>query len=103
MSSVDFDKIWFKKLEMTDDLTAFKCDTDDDSGCDEFIHKAEEAKLYQKERHGITYLFFCEETMIGYVTLAMSSISAVRLEKGIENVRLKFLPLFVYWKTCRRQ
>jgi hypothetical protein len=77
MSSVDFDKIWFKKLEMTDDLTAFKCDTDDDSGCDEFIHKAEEAKLYQKERHGITYLFFCEETMIGYVTLTMSSISAV--------------------------
>ncbi len=32
MSSVDFDKIRFKKLEMTDDLTAFKCDTDDDSG-----------------------------------------------------------------------
>jgi hypothetical protein len=34
--------------------------------------------------------------MIGYVTLAMSSISAVRLEKGIENVRLKFYPcLFI--------
>ena len=58
MSSVDFDKIWFKKLEETDDLSAFNCDEDDDGGCDEFIHKPEEAKQYQKERHGVTYLFY---------------------------------------------
>ena len=60
---------------MTDDLTAFCCDREDDSGCNDFIRKPEEAKQYQKERHGITYLFFYEETMVGYVTLAMSSIS----------------------------
>ena len=47
MVSVDFDKIWFKKLEMTDDLTAFCCDREDDSGCNDFIRKPEEAKQYQ--------------------------------------------------------
>jgi len=91
MSSVDFDKIWFKKLEETDDLSAFKCDEDDDGGCDEFIHKPAEAKQYQKERHGVTYLFYFGETMVGYITLAMSSISAQRLEEP-ENVRLRFYP-----------
>jgi len=91
MGSIDFDKIWFKKLELSDDLSAFQCDKDDDSGCNDFIRKPEEAKQYQKERHGITYLFFQEETMIGYVTIAMSSISAERLE-GEGEVRLKFYP-----------
>jgi hypothetical protein len=61
MSSVDFDKIWFKKLEMTDDLTAFKCDTDDDSGCDEFIHKAEEAKLSKKKDMESHISFFAKK------------------------------------------
>ncbi len=92
MVNVDFDKVWFKKLLMNDDLTAFHCNKDDDSGCDEFIHKEEEAKQYQRERHGITYLFFQEETMIGYVTLAMSSISAERLEQEDKKIRLKFYP-----------
>lgn len=96
MVNVDFDKVWFKKLLMSDDLSAFHCNKDDDSGCDEFIHKENEAKQYQRERHGITYLFFQGETMIGYVTLAMSSISAERLEEGSENVRLRFYPcLFI--------
>ncbi len=58
MVNVDFDKLWFKKLLMSDDLSAFHCNKDDDSGCDEFIHKVDEAKQYQRERHGITYLFF---------------------------------------------
>jgi len=79
MSSVDFYKIWFKKLESTDDLASFNCDDGDDSGCNEFIHKADEAKQYQKERHGITYLFYYEE------------ISAKRLEEP-ENIRLRFYP-----------
>ena len=67
MGSVDFEKIWLKKLKMTDDLTAFRCDKEDDSGCNDFIHRADEAKQYQKERQGITYLFFYEETLVGYV------------------------------------
>lgn len=92
MGSVDFDKVWFKKLELTDDLADFHCDKEDDSGCDDFIHKSDEAKQYQKERHGITYLFYHEKTLVGYITLAMSSISAERLEEGQEEVRLKFYP-----------
>jgi len=91
MPSVDFSKIWFRKLQMTDDLATFNCDNDDDSGCNDFIHKPEEAKQYQKERHGVTYLFYYEETMVGYITLAMSSISALRLEER-ENVSLRFYP-----------
>jgi predicted GNAT family N-acyltransferase len=93
MSAIDFDKVWFKKLSLTDDLTGFNCNEEDDSGCNDFIRNENEAKQYQKERHGITYLFFYEETMIGYITLAMSSISALRLDAGLEeNVRLKFYP-----------
>lgn len=91
MSSIDFYKIWFRRLEQTDDLASFNCDADDDSGCNDFIHKLDEAKQYQKERHGITYLFYYDETLIGYVTLAMSSISAQRLEEA-ETVRLRFYP-----------
>ena len=92
MNSVDFCKVWFRKLQLSDDLHFFKCDKEDDNGCNDFIHKDNEAKQYQKERHGITYLFFYEETMIGYVTLAMSSISEKRLGKGAESVYLKFYP-----------
>jgi hypothetical protein len=91
MNPVDFYRVWFRKLQQSDDLQSFKCDKDDDNGCSDFIHKDVEAKQYQKERHGITYLFFHEETMIGYVTLAMSSISASRLEKDSEHVRQSFI------------
>jgi len=73
---VDFDKITNRKLQFTDDLSGFSCDQDDRLGCDDFIHKKDEAKLYQKERHGITYLFFYGSDVVGYVTLAMSSIPA---------------------------
>jgi predicted GNAT family N-acyltransferase len=94
--AIDFNKIQFRRLEAADDLTAFKCDLEDDSGCDDFIHNPDEAKQYQKERQGITYLFFYEETMVGYVTLAMSSIHALRLEQHEEDITLPFYPcLFI--------
>jgi GNAT superfamily N-acetyltransferase len=90
---VDFNKITNRKLQFTDDLSGFKCDQDDRLGCDDFIHKENEAKLYQKERQGITYLFFYESDVVGYVTLAMSSIPAKRMDKRFkEPVRLKFYP-----------
>jgi predicted GNAT family N-acyltransferase len=93
MPSIDFDKIKVRKLNFDDDFAGFKCDYEDDLGCNDFIHKDSEAKQYQKERHGITYIFSYENKMIGYVTLAMSSISAQRLEKGdTTNVHLSFYP-----------
>jgi GNAT superfamily N-acetyltransferase len=92
LRSVDFYKIYFRKLQPNDDLESFHCDKDDDNGCNDFIHKDNEAKQYQKERHGVTYLFFYDEKMIGYVTLAMSSILSRRLEKDLEEIHLKFYP-----------
>jgi hypothetical protein len=53
MNPVDFYKVWFRKLQQSDDLQSFKCYKDDDNGCSDFIHKDVEAKQYQKERHGI--------------------------------------------------
>jgi len=92
MRHIDFYKVYFRKLDLSDDLSSFNCDKDDDNGCNDFIHKDTEAKLYQHQRHGVTYLFFYEETMIGYVTLAMSSISAKRLVGKPETVHLRFYP-----------
>jgi hypothetical protein len=71
--AVDFDKIEFRRLENNDDFSDFNCDHEDELGCNEFIHDKKEAKQYQKERQGITYIFFYKDEKIGYVTLAMSS------------------------------
>lgn len=91
--AIDFNKISVRKLEISDDFSDFKCDKDDDRGCDEFIHKENEAKLYQKEKFGITYLFFYESVMLGYVTLAMSSIPAQRMARKFrKEVHLQFYP-----------
>ncbi len=89
--NIDFDNISQLKLSPADDLSSFNCTRDDDLGCDEFIH--EEAKLYQVERQGITYLFYYQGVTIGFVTLAMSSIPAERLErKFTKKVHLRFYP-----------
>jgi GNAT superfamily N-acetyltransferase len=95
MSSTGLDsgKIWNRKLELSDNLSDFNCDQEDELDCNGFIHKEDEAKLFQKERQGITYLFFYENTMLGYVTLAMSSIESRRMEgKFKKHVSLKFYP-----------
>jgi len=93
MPPVDFDKIEPRRLEFDDDVSDFNCAHEDDLGCNDFIHNENEAKQYQKGRHGITYLFLYEGKMVGYVTLAMSSILAKRLnEKDRGVVRLNFYP-----------
>ncbi len=86
-------EITHRKLDIADDLSSFCCDKDDDLKCNDFIHKADEAKLFQKERQGITYLFFRSTEMVGYVTLAMSSIPAKRMEHRFKKeVSLSFYP-----------
>jgi hypothetical protein len=91
-STIDFNKVSVRKLNYNDDLSEFHCNTDDDLGCDDFIHQEDEAKLFQKEKQGVTYLFFYDKQMAGYVTLAMSSIDAKRLGKPKEPVSLRFYP-----------
>ena len=94
--AIDFQRLIIRKLEETDDLSVFNCDKDDDSGCNDFIHREEEAKLYQRQKHGITYLVFHEKTMVAYITLAMSSIHGLRVEEEEHEIHLPFYPcLFI--------
>ena len=81
------------KIKLSDNLTRFNCDYEDDLGCNDFIHKEDEAKLFQKERHGITYLFSYNRVVVAFVTLAMSSIEAKRIDKRYKKpIRLKSYP-----------
>lgn len=66
------DELSYKRLEQTDNLSTFDCSKDDAMGLNEFIH--EEAKQYQKERLGVTYLFHYKKQIVGFATLAMSQI-----------------------------
>lgn len=61
-----------KQLEEQTDISSFDCSKEDTLGSHEFIHK--EAKQYQKECMGSTYLFHLEDVFVGYVTVAMHAI-----------------------------
>ena len=90
---IDFKKLKPRKLALSDDLTSFNCDYEDDLGCNDFIHNEDEAKRYQRERLGITYLFSYEGVVVAFVTLAMSSIESKRIDKRHRNpIRLKSYP-----------
>lgn len=78
-SKINFQDITWRKLDFSDDLSSFSCTIDDDLGCDDFIHKEDEAKQYQRERLGITYLFFYDNEVIGFVTLSMAHLDSERL------------------------
>jgi len=55
------------------DLSDFNCSTDDESGVNEFIQY--EAKKYQHENMGTTYLFYYKDKIVGFATLSMNSIN----------------------------
>jgi GNAT superfamily N-acetyltransferase len=61
-----------KKLDDKTDLSEFDCSDNDDLGLDEFIHK--EALEYQNEGMGVTHLFYNDDRIAGYITVAMGSI-----------------------------
>ncbi len=61
-----------KKLDAQSDLSGFSCTENDDLGLDEFIHK--EAMDYQNGGMGVTYLFYNDDKIAGYITVAMGSI-----------------------------
>lgn len=93
MPPIDLDRIEIRRLSYDDDFSGFHCDDEDDLGCDDFIHNENEAKQYQREKHGTTHIFSYEDDMIDYVTLAMSSISAERLGKDAKKpISLSFYP-----------
>ena len=90
-TNIDSGKLEFKILETSDDLSSFDCSKDDTMGLNEFIH--EEALQYQKEKLGITYLFFHENNVVGFVTLAMSQIEVKETPPRLPfPVTIKYYP-----------
>lgn len=90
---IDVYKLNQRKLSLTDNLDEFNCSIDDDLGCNDFIHNEKEAKLFQKEKEGITYLFFLGKKIVAFVTLAMSSIEAKRVDNRYKKpIRLRSYP-----------
>ena len=79
-----------KKLDAKTDLSGFDCGNNDDLGLDEFIHK--EALDYQKESMGVTYLFYINDKIAGYVTVAMGSIGVkmTKLRLGIYGDKIRY-------------
>lgn len=69
-----------EKLGEKANLSGFCCNENDDLGLDEFIHK--EALDYQQEGMGVTYLFYNNSKIVGYITVAMGSI-------GVKTTKLR--------------
>lgn len=85
--SIDFDKVTNKKLDSSIDLSEFDCTKNDTLGLDQFIHK--EALEYQDQNLGITYLFYYNSKIIGFVTLAMGRLRGLLVpeENGGSGIR----------------
>lgn len=69
---INLEELTAKTLNENIDLGCFDCSVDDPLELNEFIHK--EALQYQKESMGITYLFYYNDLIVGYVTIAMGAI-----------------------------
>ena len=75
MSNSDFilaTDLRYEVLNANHNLSSFDCSNDDEMGLNEFIH--DEALQFQKEKMGITYLFFYNDIIVGFATLAMSQL-----------------------------
>ena len=79
MPKIPSTELKYKVLEESDDLSKFDCSKNDPLEVNEFIHK--EAIPFQKEKLGITYLFFHHGEIVGFVTLAMSEIELTEVEE----------------------
>ncbi|WNZ28650.1 MAG: GNAT family N-acetyltransferase [Candidatus Bathyarchaeota archaeon] len=77
---MNLENIDIEILSKKRDISCFSCGEKD---IDEFIHT--EAMIFQNERLGVTYLFFYEKQLIGFVTLGMADL---RKHKMDENDRL---------------
>jgi GNAT superfamily N-acetyltransferase len=72
-----------KKLSKKSDLSNFNCGKNDELGLNEFIHK--EALKYQQEGMGVTYLFYRDTKIVGYITVAMGAIKTKETDLQIDN------------------
>jgi predicted GNAT family N-acyltransferase len=72
LASINPTNLRYEVLNSSHNLASFDCGLDDEMGLNDFIHN--EALDFQRENLGITYLFFYKNTIVGFVTLAMSQI-----------------------------
>jgi hypothetical protein len=89
-----------QKLYDKTDLSQFDCKDNDELGLDEFIHK--EAIEYQNEGMGASHLFYIENRIAGYITIAMGSIGVKMTDLEVEVYDKKTLSSAVVRKNCGR-
>jgi predicted GNAT family N-acyltransferase len=83
-----------KKLDCHDDLSGFDCSKNDELKLNEFIHK--EALAYQRDGLGITHLFYVQDKLVGFVTLAMGSVRKKSVAtKFVNYVKVNVPALFL--------
>ena len=71
--SIEFGKLSFKILSESDYLKDFSCG---ETRYDNFI--TNEALEHQIEKLGTTYLFYCKDECVGYVTIAMGDLNKAK-------------------------
>ncbi len=92
MSSCKFSQNDFtvKKLDDKVDLSSFDCSDNDELRLDDFIHK--KAFEYQQQGMGVTYLFYNDDHIVGYVTVAMGGIGVKMTDLKVDVYDKKRYP-----------
>ena len=104
---IDFNKIINELFTKENYDPSFTCDDGDEMGLNEFYHK--EAFEYQDERLGITHQFRYFGRVVGFVTLAMSTIERTKIpEEDQLSLRQKVYPALLIGRLashndCRRK
>jgi GNAT superfamily N-acetyltransferase len=80
---VDINRLIPAILKEQDDLSEFYCSNED---INEFIH--DEAKEFQNERLGISYVFLYDGRPVGFVTLSMAHLRRKRM-KSEDRLRIE--------------
>jgi predicted N-acetyltransferase YhbS len=74
-SSINFKEMKVHILNDKDDLSSFECNKKE---INDFIH--DEAKQFQFERLGVSYVFTYQEEPVGFVTLSMADLRKEKLK-----------------------
>jgi GNAT superfamily N-acetyltransferase len=87
---------WQRKvLSAKSDLTGFDCTDGDILGLNKFIH--DEALNYQREGAGVTHLFYRDDKLVGYITLAMCAVKKeiTDIEEGYDDEKINYPALWL--------
>jgi predicted GNAT family N-acyltransferase len=72
-----------KVLSADVDLSGFDCSLDDELGLNDFIHN--DAWRYQQKGMGVTYLYYRDNKIVGFITISMSSIKVSRTKVRVRG------------------